>query len=217
MGFLRKATFVATGGASGLVFKANSKKERIANALEKQNRQQRVSARPRPASAPVSAVPPSSTFPLANYDGGCPNHPRPESAGTLILTSGKWELRFGAGSFFHGGLDRYPMTAAATGPKSCYVKMADRDEPTPTWNFELPKTSLATLDAAVRAAMPKPPPRVPLHAARDPQGQVATVPIRTAAPLIGVADEIAKLGKLKESGLLTDEEFASQKQKLLGS
>jgi hypothetical protein len=39
MGLLRKATFVATGGASGLVgVKANSKKERTAKALEEQNR-----------------------------------------------------------------------------------------------------------------------------------------------------------------------------------
>lgn len=38
MGFLRKATWVATGGASGLVVKANSKKERTAKALEQQNR-----------------------------------------------------------------------------------------------------------------------------------------------------------------------------------
>jgi hypothetical protein len=36
MGFLRKATFVATGGASGLVLKANSKKERAARAAEQQ-------------------------------------------------------------------------------------------------------------------------------------------------------------------------------------
>jgi len=38
MGFLRKATWVATGGASGVAFKANSKKDRTARALEEQNR-----------------------------------------------------------------------------------------------------------------------------------------------------------------------------------
>ena len=38
MGFLRKALFVGTGGASGLVVKANSKKERTAKALEQQSR-----------------------------------------------------------------------------------------------------------------------------------------------------------------------------------
>lgn len=35
MGFIRKATFVSTAGMSGLFIKANSKKERQANALEK--------------------------------------------------------------------------------------------------------------------------------------------------------------------------------------
>ena len=39
MGFLRKGLFVATGGLSGAAgVKANSKKERTAKALEKQNR-----------------------------------------------------------------------------------------------------------------------------------------------------------------------------------
>jgi hypothetical protein len=41
MGFLRKALFVYTGGASGLVVKANSKTERAAKAAEKQVRLQR--------------------------------------------------------------------------------------------------------------------------------------------------------------------------------
>lgn len=36
MGFLRKSTFVLTGGTSGLVLKANSKKERTARAAEEQ-------------------------------------------------------------------------------------------------------------------------------------------------------------------------------------
>lgn len=45
MSFLRKATFVATGGASGMVFKANSKKERTAKAMEKQVRLQKQQMR----------------------------------------------------------------------------------------------------------------------------------------------------------------------------
>lgn len=43
MGVLRKGLFVATGGLGGAVgIKANSKKERIAKALEAQNRPARV-------------------------------------------------------------------------------------------------------------------------------------------------------------------------------
>jgi hypothetical protein len=34
MGFMRKALFLGTGGASGLVVRANSKKERAAKAAE---------------------------------------------------------------------------------------------------------------------------------------------------------------------------------------
>lgn len=45
MGFLRKATWVATGGASGLFIKANSKKERTARAAEKQVRLQQAELR----------------------------------------------------------------------------------------------------------------------------------------------------------------------------
>jgi|SRR5580658_6102236 hypothetical protein len=219
MGFRRKATFVAPGGAAGPAVNASSKEEDIANAPEKQTRQARVPFfGPRPTPTP-GAAPPAPAFPLANYDGGCPFYPKTESSGTLTVKDGKWELRFpGPDHFFHGGLVRYPMTVTETGPKSCYVKMADKDDPTPTWSFELPETSMATLDAAVKAALPKPPPEVPPHAAGDPQSQVAAIPApRATAPPIGVADEIAKLGKLKESGLLTEDEFAAQKAKLLAT
>jgi len=47
MGFIRKATFVATGGASGLVIKANSKKARSAKALEKMAKLQKQQAKKR--------------------------------------------------------------------------------------------------------------------------------------------------------------------------
>ena len=40
--------------------------------------------------------------------------------------------------------------------------------------------------------------------------------IRSAAGSSGVADEIAKLAQLREQGLLTEEEFAQQKARLLG-
>ena len=44
---------------------------------------------------------------------------------------------------------------------------------------------------------------------------VSEVPAATAGP-VSVADEIGKLGELKASGLLTDEEFAAEKARLLG-
>jgi len=45
MGFMRKALFVGTGGMSGLAVRANSKKERIAKAAEKQARLQKQTLR----------------------------------------------------------------------------------------------------------------------------------------------------------------------------
>ncbi len=45
MSFFRKALFAATGGTSGLVVKANSKKERTAKAAEKQARYQKEQLR----------------------------------------------------------------------------------------------------------------------------------------------------------------------------
>jgi len=50
---------------------------------------------------------------------------------------------------------------------------------------------------------------------------VQTPPPPPVAPATGVADstidQLTKLGQLRDAGVLTDEEFAQQKQKLLGS
>ena len=46
------------------------------------------------------------------------------------------------------------------------------------------------------------------------QAPAATTPAVDPSNLI--ADELAKLAKLRDSGVLTDDEFASQKAKLLG-
>jgi Short C-terminal domain len=48
---------------------------------------------------------------------------------------------------------------------------------------------------------------------RDPASPTASLP----SPPTGVADEIAKLAQLREAGVLTDEEFAAQKAKLLNN
>lgn len=47
-------------------------------------------------------------------------------------------------------------------------------------------------------------------------GPVAAVqPASTAPTVVSVADELAKLAQLRDSGVLTDEEFAAQKARLL--
>ncbi len=47
------------------------------------------------------------------------------------------------------------------------------------------------------------------------KNQVAA-PVTNALPTTSIADEIKKLGALRSQGLLTDDEFAAQKAKLLG-
>jgi len=76
MGFLRKSLIIGTGGAAGMFVKPNSKKERIANAAEKQLRLQKQMLK---ASQPPGprAVRPSKkrtpTIPAApKYDITCP-------------------------------------------------------------------------------------------------------------------------------------------------
>lgn len=57
-----------------------------------------------------------------------------------------------------------------------------------------------------------------IHYATPPAAAPAPVqaaPAASSGP-VSIADELKKLGELKEAGLLTDEEFAAQKAKLLG-
>ncbi len=48
------------------------------------------------------------------------------------------------------------------------------------------------------------------------QAPVYQEPPPQAAPAADPMEQLAKLGELREKGLLTDEEFAAQKAKLLG-
>ena len=47
-------------------------------------------------------------------------------------------------------------------------------------------------------------------------GPDAPAPVTIAGAAPSVADELAKLAKLKSDGILTDAEFETQKKKLLG-
>jgi hypothetical protein len=68
-------------------------------------------------------------------------------------------------------------------------------------------------DASTPVPVAAPPP-VPV-AAPPPVPLAAPPPVPLAAPPLSVADELAKLAKLKADGVLTDGEFAAQKAKLL--
>lgn len=69
--------------------------------------------------------------------------------------------------------------------------------------------SVKRTKASITVTEPAKPARTP----KPPQDKVPPPPARTAA--FSVADELAKLAELKQAGILTDEEFAAQKNKLL--
>jgi hypothetical protein len=240
MGFLRKGLFVATGGVSGVAgVKANSKKERTAKALEKQNqllgkqsRKPVAKKTSEPNTKPTSVRPttaatvPEARFELTNYSGGLPSHPHPEAEGTLILpgsgpTVGRWELHWAKGSdlpiqhkLIHGGLARYPLTVEATGPNSCRATICDALDIGVIGKFELPNAGVGEVNAALlaRAKVVDMGRRsLALANKSETPNSVRTAP----SSLVGVADELAKLADLHVKGVLSEEEFASQKAKLL--
>jgi len=54
----------------------------------------------------------------------------------------------------------------------------------------------------------------------EPQGAPAPAPVAAAPPAEGeqsLIDQLKQLGELKEQGILTEEEFAAQKAKLLNA
>ncbi len=77
----------------------------------------------------------------------------------------------------------------------------------------------AAVDSAADSLSSRPQPTSQPVAAPAPANATADAANASAPVDQGnlVADELEKLAKLKESGVLTDEEFAAQKSKLLGS
>jgi len=85
------------------------------------------------------------------------------------------------------------------------------DEPTDPQNPVVPEpTSEPTvaMPATPQAEVPAPAPAA---------APVAAAPAPAAAPEVDLMDQLQKLGDLKAQGILTEEEFAAQKAKLLGS
>jgi len=185
MGFLRKGLFVATGGASGLAgVKANSKKERTANALEKQNRMIRQQSRgPAPTMTQVAPPPNAHDFRIVNYNGGFAVHPTPHAEGSLRLTDQRWELHFrGVTQFIHGRYARYSVVTTPYSLGGCMVTMTDKQDESITWTFEMLGTPAKQIEAHWQA--------------RQPKG-IPALAIRPRTSQIGIADEIAKLGQLR--------------------
>jgi hypothetical protein len=66
------------------------------------------------------------------------------------------------------------------------------------------------------AANNAPPPQQVVYAAPPPPPQPEYIPAQAPAAQEDVVTQLERLGALKQQGLLTDEEFAAQKAKLLG-
>jgi hypothetical protein len=179
-----------------------------------------------PIVQPHPAIVTEARFELANYGGGLPSHPQPEAKGTLILpgsgpTIGRWELHWATGPdlapqhpIIHGGLARYPLTAELTGPTSCRATICDTQDPAIIGHFDLPNTAAAAVEAALlaRATVVEAGRRSLALAnnSKSPDAVLSPPSLR-----LGIADELAKLADLHAKGVLSDEEFASQKARLL--
>lgn len=57
----------------------------------------------------------------------------------------------------------------------------------------------------------------PQQYAPPPQQYAAPAPAPAAAPQASMVDQLKELAQLKDQGILTEEEFAAQKAKILGS
>lgn len=152
-------------------------------------------------------------FRLINYDGGLPLHPRAEAKGTLVLTkAGRWELHWGGrglnqnlGRFCYGGILRFPLEVESTGTSSCHVVIRDSQDPSVAAGLDLPDTPASILEAALGLD----------YAARVAGFVGRSNPVSPVPGNAYVADELAKLAELRDSGVLNEEEFAAQRAKLL--
>jgi hypothetical protein len=90
--------------------------------------------------------------------------------------------------------------------------MTDKQNPAVGWSFDLPRTPVAGLIKALNFYAAKIAPATPPRS-----GPLLAPRTVSQSSQLGVADEIAKLGKLRDQGLLTEGEFNAQKLKLLGS
>jgi len=144
---------------------------------------------------------------IANYDGRCSVYPKPMSQGTFRLATEGWELRFpGSERYIRGSYSRYLLKATPNGTHGCVITMTDKQNQANKWAFEMPGRSAPSIE---RLWMMRQPMMPPWWLAQSKPG--------TEIPPIGIADEIAKLGELRDNGLLTDDEFNAQKARLLGA
>lgn len=92
---------------------------------------------------------------LANYNGGLPTHPKPESSGFLSMkTDGHWKLSFPGGRHVHGPIQRYRLDATNTDSASCHVTIRDARDPSLNASFDLPDTSIDEFTEKISRCLP---------------------------------------------------------------
>lgn len=118
---------------------------------------------------------------------------------------------------------RFTMTRmAAMGPLALAAKKTTSDAYVSIrtvhgceFGATVPKTSAGRMRAKLGPWIARIPPQQP--AVAGPQGPPMNMPPPVQPqPAVSVADELTKLGQLRDQGLLTNEEFQAQKTRLLG-
>jgi Short C-terminal domain len=224
MGFMRKALFLGTGGASGMVIKANSKKERTAKAAEKQIRLQKQMLNQQATQATQATVTTSRPRVLGDHEGWFN-----EIAAALAdlgfsertrNTASQWALGSDEGEL------QMEEEGGSTGHAFCIILFA---------NDELAQLAVARA-ADMRLGQLKRTGRL-VYIVLGPKRwaskldleQVNDVVSEIGVPAprredttddervsLGPVAEIEQLAQLHTQGTLTDEEFAAAKAKVLG-
>lgn len=229
MGFVRKATFLGTGGVSGVAFKANSKKERAANAAEKQLAlQKKVAARLQTEAAIAAGAwwLDRGTFkglflPITGvrYLGGLPAGVARKGAESL---EGR-RLEFTQGGFKFGGAVRADVRLEWAQVESLEVESVQ----------DSPRRAVAAADTQTKQAVvvvrTGGAEALFLVEGMTPEGlrsklERITQAIRQSHPVPSrqgasqprdLVDELARLARLHDAGSLSEEEFAAAKAAVL--
>ena len=124
---------------------------------------------------------------------------------TFRTQRGRKRSAFGIGPLGVGVVAATAIHNARAGKVSAVQKITLTDAKGVAWEFTtgLPRANVDVLFNPVIAAM---------KASNTPKA----APVAPAPNAIGVADELKKLVELRDSGVLTDEEFTAQKARLLG-
>ena len=149
-------------------------------------------------------------FAFANYDGGLPLDSTPRTGGAFVLTpDDRWQVHFKTTErWLYGPCARYRFEVIETGPSSCRLTMRSVRDAGVAASFELPDDSAAE----VRQCLPA-------ESQREERlvravGHLQPEPI-PSGPATSVLEQIRQLAAMRDSGILTEEEFAAKKADLL--